>query len=380
MYFLTSNTQRLQCATDDAISLPYTALDFTTVYIVNSDRKDTTRGPVAVTGYIDNTFRNLVPAIPSEGTQYNVQSIHIVNSDNITHTLTFRLIDDGNARKLFTCTLYTGWSVAYYNEQGWCIYDNLGIKKKDSSDFYLEISKGSIPNHSRVNKSGYNADVDTTTDPEDVWDGGGIWVQPTQARVHALVSTSPNDTEAGTGARTITLQGLDANYSFQSETIILNGTTPVNTVGSYIIIDFMFINTAGSGGTNAGIITATAATDTTITAQINVNGMNQTQMAIHQVRAGHKAYINHWDCGMFQQTASSSSEVWLMTKSFGGVWRTRRVALLNNSGNSHHTDQFLPPIELTEKTLIKIQAFSVTNSSTSIESTFDLTLIKFNYI
>lgn len=126
MYFLTSPDQRLQCATSGPISLPYTALDFTTVYVVNSERNDTTRGPVSVTGYIDDSFRNLAPAIPSESTQYNVQSIHVVNSDSITHTLTFRLVDNGNARKLFNCTLSPGQSVAYYNEQGWTVYNSNG--------------------------------------------------------------------------------------------------------------------------------------------------------------------------------------------------------------------------------------------------------------
>lgn len=128
MYFLTSPNQRLQCATSEGIVLPYTALDFTTVYVVNSERNDTTRGPVAVTGYIDDTFRNIVPAIPSEATQYNVQSIHVVNTDSITHALTFRLVDSGNARNIFKCQLQAGWTCAYYNELGFIIYDQFGSR------------------------------------------------------------------------------------------------------------------------------------------------------------------------------------------------------------------------------------------------------------
>ena len=46
-------------------------------------------------------------------------------------------------------------------------------------------------------------------------------------------SGSANDTAAGTGARTVTIVGLDANYNVISETLTMNGVTPVQTVNSY---------------------------------------------------------------------------------------------------------------------------------------------------
>ncbi len=47
----------------------------------------------------------------------------------------------------------------------------------------LEIAKGNVPGHSTVNKFGRNTDIDTAA-KEDIWDGGGLWVAPTQARKH----------------------------------------------------------------------------------------------------------------------------------------------------------------------------------------------------
>lgn len=243
------------------------------------------------------------------------------------------------------------------------------------SDFYLEVSKGNINKHSRVNKAGHNPDVDTTTDPEDMWDAGGLWVPPTTARIHNIVSANVNDTSAGTGARTITIQGLDGSYNFATETVSLNGIVPVATVNSYTIIDFMFVVTAGSLGTAQGVITATANTDLTITAQINV-GDNQTHMAIFQIRNGYKGYLNRVSSAMQQNTAGSSCVMHLMTKNFGEVWRVRRIVYLNNSGNSHQTVPITPPLELPTKCLIKLQIFEVTNSGTSVEGSFDLTLIQ----
>jgi len=71
----------------------------------------------------------------------------------------------------------------------------------------------------------------------------------------AVLSSSVLDTSAGTGARTINVMGLDANYVLQSEIVTLNGVTPVNTVNTFIRVHSASIQTAGSGGVNAGTIT-----------------------------------------------------------------------------------------------------------------------------
>lgn len=75
-------------------------------------------------------------------------------------------------------------------------------------DFFLEVAKGNIPGHSFVLKFGENLDIDTGGF-EDVWDVGGPYVPPTQARTHDLASTSANDT--GTVLTSGTATGGSAN-------------------------------------------------------------------------------------------------------------------------------------------------------------------------
>ena len=62
-----------------------------------------------------------------------------------------------------------------------------------------------------VNKFGLNPTA--TANLSDIWDLAPtqeLWVPPTQARVHSIVSTSINDTNtAGTYARTIRVYGFD---------------------------------------------------------------------------------------------------------------------------------------------------------------------------
>ena len=120
--------------------------------------------------------------------------------------------------------------------------------------FELQVSRGQIQGHSTVIVFGYNPDVDTTE--ESVWPDGGTVQHPTVASVLKISSSSADDTSAGTGARTVHIEGLDGNYDVVSETVILNGQTAVNTTNSYLYVNSFYVVTAGSGGENAGNINA----------------------------------------------------------------------------------------------------------------------------
>lgn len=171
-------------------------------------------------------------------------------------------------------------------------------------DFALEVAEGNVSGYATLDKFGQTTDADSGVDT-DIWDGADgvtstdIWVAPTQARVHAIVSGSLNDSDTGganpqsTGMRTIRVYGLQTWSSAESsEDVILDGTTAVNTSNSYVIIHRMKGLTWGSGQTNAGIITATAATDGTVTAAIQA-GENQTLMAIYGVPDTKTIHISH---------------------------------------------------------------------------------------
>lgn len=102
-----------------------------------------------------------------------------------------------------------------------------------------------------------NPDVDTGTTPENIWPLGGLITQPTSAGVTQLVSSSANDTAAGTGARQILVDGVGADYYQIKETVTLNGITPVNCTNNFLRINNLTCVGAGSGKGNAGNITVT---------------------------------------------------------------------------------------------------------------------------
>jgi hypothetical protein len=85
--------------------------------------------------------------------------------------------------------------------------------------------------------------------------------QTTNAQ-RSIASASTNDTAAGTGARTVKIEYLDQTGAGPfTETVTLNGTTYVNTVATNIcFIEQITVLTAGSTGSNVGILTLKAAT------------------------------------------------------------------------------------------------------------------------
>lgn len=234
------------------------------------------------------------------------------------------------------------------------------------SDYDLLVAQGLIPGQYPVTVFGINPDTDTGTLPEDVWSQGGVWVPPTQARIHNIAG-DVNDAPGGTGALTVFLVGLNASYNEISETVIMNGTNNVPTVNSYIFISKMYVLTAGSLNTNSGVITATAVTDVTVTNSI-IAGYGESSLGVYQVPLGYTLYACYWSAGMQQATSSSSANLSLVIRPFGGAWLRKSLHSLSNSGNSFEEDVFNFRIIATEKSLIKSKITSVSNSNTLIQA------------
>lgn len=239
------------------------------------------------------------------------------------------------------------------------------VEKMDT-DYYLQVARGQVVGAYALNKFGRNPDIDAGT--EDVWDAGGTWAAPTTARVHNIKSSNANDTSAGTGARTISITGLNGSYAETTETVTLNGTTDVPTANSYVIIYRMRVTTAGSGATNAGNITATAVTDATVTAQITT-GYGQTLMAIWQCPGSYSLYMTGYHVNS-NATTAAKLDIVLWVKPFGEIWQVKHTGSFDNSVSGGVDYQFQPPFKITEKSLVRIAVTSSANNQ-DVTATFD---------
>lgn len=114
------------------------------------------------------------------------------------------------------------------------------------------VTLGRVGGQTRVAAIGH---IPSAAAGADVWEGGGAYPLLASAQTLELVSASANDALGGTGARSFLVSGLDVNFNLISETVQTNGTTPVSTVNSFMRVNSMQINGAGSGLTNAGDMT-----------------------------------------------------------------------------------------------------------------------------
>ena len=94
----------------------------------------------------------------------------------------------------------------------------------------LAVSSGEIEGAKIVSKFGENPAVGTSE--ETIWDAGGVYDYLTTASQLDVTSTDADDTDGGNGARTVVLEGLDANYNEITETVTMDGLTIVQTTNS----------------------------------------------------------------------------------------------------------------------------------------------------
>ena len=248
-----------------------------------------------------------------------------------------------------------------------------------SEPFELQVARGQVAYHESVYKFGNNAAVANVT--ETIWQQGGLYSYLSAASVLKVSSSSANDTSAGTGARTVELFGLDGDYNEINEVVTLNGQTAVNSTQSYLRINRMIVRSAGSGGSNAGIIYAGTGTVTTgvpanIYATINGDGTNQTLMALWTVPAGYTAYLMQYDVS--NGTTSNTPAVCKMTlvaRPFGEVFQSKDVKSLTTG--MHIENTLIVPVKFTEKTDIEVRAVSSSASVTfDISAAFEIIYIK----
>lgn len=230
--------------------------------------------------------------------------------------------------------------------------------------FELQVARGQISWHKRLFQFGTNTAVGTGFST--LWPGGGtLYAYPSAATVLKISSANANDAAAGTGARTVVVNGLDADYNEISETVILNGQTAVNTVNSYLRFGEILVLTAGSGGTAAGILyagvgTVTAGVPATIYGYVTV-GYNVSEQALWTVPAGYTAYITSCTWTSANTTANIAVTGSLNIRPLGGVFTVQSTCkmLAGNSFDRHFDTAFAVP----EKSDIEMRAASSTAGS-----------------
>lgn len=128
----------------------------------------------------------------------------------------------------------------------------------------------------------------------------GTYTEPSSAAQRSIASASAADNSAGTGARTVRITYYDGSMNGPfTETITMNGVTPVNTTATDIrFVEKMEVLTVGGVGINLGAITlygSTGGAGGTV-GQI-LFGLGRTRWAHHYVAADQTMHLLQITCG-----------------------------------------------------------------------------------
>lgn len=105
-----------------------------------------------------------------------------------------------------------------------------------------------------------------TSNVRDIWPISATTARiniPDSLRLMTVSSGSTNDTIAGTGARVVSISGIDFNGAQIGENVEMNGRTGVTTVNAYTSILSIEVVETGSLGSNDGVIYVGSGTVTT---------------------------------------------------------------------------------------------------------------------
>jgi hypothetical protein len=187
------------------------------------------------------------------------------------------------------------------------------------------VALGSELGCSLVTIHGHNGDVDTGTIPEDIWEGGGLYPFLAAASALEIVSDDADDDDGDTGARTVRVESLDANYESVTQIVTMNGTTPVALTGTHLRVNKVQVITSGSSGSNEGVLTLRVPGPGSIVAVVDNNGGafgdGIAHNGIYTVPAGYKLQYIYNQVSMLRNVATTA-HVMLRVRPFGESWRT----------------------------------------------------------
>ncbi|MES0329157.1 MAG: hypothetical protein ABUK06_02600, partial [Dehalococcoidales bacterium] len=192
-----------------------------------------------------------------------------------------------------------------------------------------------------------------TTTEEDLWSAGGAYAFPSDSGVSLEVVSS----DAGDTTQVVTIEGLAGNFTEQSETITLNGTTAVVVPGTWTRVNRAFNS---NSAVFDGAVSVQAAGAGAVYASLAATHQ-QTSQAIYTIPAGCTALILDVK-GSINRTGATSlaADYFLNVREFGKVFRKKWHVGVQKDGNSNVEDNMIIPERVPEKTDIKVSGIAAT--------------------
>lgn len=245
-------------------------------------------------------------------------------------------------------------------------------------DFGLNVARSRVKGHKLVHRYGRNADIDAIDVFETLWNGGGIYTgfDAIEAQTVDVSSSSTDDNATGIGARIITLYGLDADFKEINETITLNGTIAVTSQKLFIRCDRAKVNSAGSAGSNQGVINISQSTSGIVFAAVP-ELYNSTMIAAYTIPAGKTAYVRKLFATFAGGKKAAYSNLKILIRPYGEVFQVNGEASLHSEGSSSLGRDIEYSIKIAEKSDVHIIA-DTSEIGISVAAAFDMLLVDNN--
>lgn len=185
----------------------------------------------------------------------------------------------------------------------------------------------------------------------------GRYTFPTTAAQLSLVSTSASDV-----GKSVVISGLDSNYDTITETVVINGTTPVTSVNSFLRVQRL----SASGASIIGNVTASI--NSYILACLR-DGDGQSLQGVYTVPRGVTGYLRQISASV---PKNGDAIFKLHTKAQGATFTSVRH-IFGLAAMSYTYDMPYPTV-LPEKTDIEMTCLSSTGGSAA-SGTFDILLV-----
>ena len=234
-----------------------------------------------------------------------------------------------------------------------------------SNSMENEIAHGTIDGMSEFSGFGERDHVEISTIGTDLWGGTTTTIPwPDQMGGEQMMVTSSNhdDRLTGTGIQKVEIDYLDAIGNEQYETVNMNGTAWVRTVGTNIrFVNAIHSMQIGSGTVANGDISICAnGTLTTVYNMIAIRG-NMSLSTQRMIPYGKSFYLYEWTASAVEQTNASrlAARIRLRATSIHGT-RIQGVFLFNDTAflnNSTYNKEFRIPKKIPQLSVIKATAW-----------------------
>ena len=221
------------------------------------------------------------------------------------------------------------------------------------NDLELNIALGRIDGVIRYPKNGRNTNITATVTPQDVWDRSHNKTELEAEATLYAVSTSVTDTMS------IFVQGVRGDYTYQTTSVTLNGTTPVPLNGKWLRIFDITVQGATPKVGEVFISTSNSATPADATIQGYCAAICQkAQMSHFTVPVGYVALIKSNTV-----TSSKGRDVRSIPKArfFGGQYITLQEVSVYENAVQLDSHMF----KLPEKTDLKFTALTENPGATT---------------